>query len=258
MERTNPPAFDIDSDVLRCLTFLDILQEANGGFVERETVPDPVLQSNFNYYCRILKYIKLGELRVVINDAVYQESKHSKSLVEFMKKYAYFPDVNMHTYQEQAEAASRLAYAYCQPYEIDGEKRPAPMKFVYIADIKKRVPTNDAYAMAYATVGGRCFITANGRDFIFNERTGEDKNYHEISRGIMRINIERGYYSEEESGRFLVPKPIHLTTFGAIIKDGTESLYVPEMLENLVPARDVIPETLDYDEEDTLPGTIST
>ena len=256
MERTNPPAFDIDSDVLRCLTLLDILQETYG-YVKREEIQDPVLKKNFNYYCRFLKHIKDNSLRVVINDAVYQESKHSASLVNFMKKYAYFPDVSMHTYQEQAEAASRLAYAYCQPYEVNGEKRIAPMKFVYIADIKKRVPTNDAYAMAYATIGGRCFITGNGKDFIFNERTGEDKKTHERSRGIMRINIDRGYYTEEEGGRFLVPIPLHLTTFGAMIKNGTDNLYLPKMLDKLSLARNIIPETLDFDEEDTVPVTIS-
>ena len=202
---------------------------------------------NFNYFSQFLNLIETDKLRISIGDAIFQESKHSPSLVAFIQKYAYFPDINMVNYQDKAEEARKLAYAYCQPYEFNGVMQPAPMKFVFIADINKRVPTNDVFAIAQATTEGRCFITGNGQDFIFNKRNNNE-NIHDRSKGIVQINIIKGYGSLDKNGYLIVPKPISITTFGAMIKHGANKIFVPEPIGEVIKADKIIKNIKQIDE----------
>lgn len=230
---------DIDSDILRCLTFLDILQDEHG-FVEREKVKnkDHLLYNNFGYFCNTLKLIKLDQLHIGINDTVFQESKHSKSLVNFMKKYAYFPNINAINHQQYSDEAERLAYAYCSPYKIESKKYKAPMKSKYSSSAKKYTPVNDAFGMAYATIEGRCFLTANGKDLIFDEKNINPN--HDRSRGVVAINILNGYYKTQPDGSFIVPKPIHLHDFGAIIKNDINNLVVSSSFRKMIRADQIL------------------
>lgn len=113
MKNNSPLEVDIDSDILRAITFLDLLLEEHG-FVNRETLKgkDPVLYNNFGYLYKTLNYVKEDKIRLVINDAIFQESKHSKTLLQFMQKYCYFPNVNAINHQRITDEARRLAYAY--------------------------------------------------------------------------------------------------------------------------------------------------
>ena len=251
MENNNVPTFDIDSDVLRCLTFVNLLRKHFGDNVSREQIrkQDHVLYSNFKYYSHFLDLIKADKIRVVIGDAIFQESKHSKSLVDFMKEYAYFPDVNMVNYQSKSDEARQLAYAYCQPYTINNKEYTPPMKFVFIADINQRVPTNDAYAMAQATVEGRCFITGNGQDFIFNKRNNSDKYHNSRVKGITNINLSKGYYTETNTGSYMTPKPIHIHVFGAMIKNDGEDIVLPAQSGKIIKANLIIDKDLTFDED---------
>lgn len=215
MEKNNPLYFAIDSDILRELTFIDIIKKSNKT-LEEITTTDPLLEKYGGYLQRLYFKMKTGEINLVIVDAVYQESKHSKSLVDFIKEYCYFPDINAINYQEKAEEARKLANAYCKPFIYNEVEEQAPMKFVFIADINKSVPTNDCYIMAQATIEGISLITANGKDFIFNKRNASIE--HDRSRGITIINEMNGYYDVNSKGKHIAPKPFHIYTLGPMIK----------------------------------------
>ena len=99
---TKPKYLAIDSDILRTLTLLDILHKQHG-FVKIELIEDHLLAKDFNFFQRLYSCAENDSIRLVIVDAVYQESKHSDSLKNFIKEYCYFPNVNAANYQEKAE-----------------------------------------------------------------------------------------------------------------------------------------------------------
>lgn len=206
----------IDSDILRTLTLLDILKKEHG-HIDVEKIKGSNLKKDFNYFNRLYQSMLHDEIRLLIVDAVYQESKHSQSLLNFIKEYCYFPNVNATNYQEKAEKARQLANAYTEPYLYKEDQQEAPMKAVFVADISKYVPTNDCYIMAQATIEGCSLLTGNGKDFIFNQRN-EDRYAHDRVRGITQINIINGYYEEDKPGHYITPKPIMINTLAAILK----------------------------------------
>lgn len=196
----------IDSDILRSIAYLKNLKETYG-VVNRDKIRDPQLQNDLSYYARVLQFVKEDKVRLLIVDAVYQESKHSVALVDFMKNYCYFPNVFADNYQEKAEKARALAHAYCSEYKNGGETYRAPMRSVFIAEVNRHVPTNDAYIMAQATVENCSLVTGNKKDFIFNDRQNQEN--HERRIGICNVNVAMGYY-EEKNGKPITPRPITL------------------------------------------------
>lgn len=246
MVNNDIPTFAIDSDILRSLAFIDLLMEENPKLTKEDLKLEnkqDQLYKYFGYYKRFLKSIKEDKLRIVIVDAIFQESKHSESLVKFIKKYAYFPDINIVNYQTKADQARKLAYSYCQPYEYNNRTYPAPMKFVFIADISQRIPTNDAYAMAQASIEGLSFVTANGQDFIFNvKQSNKHHNKYTNSRsiGIINKNISHGYCSTNEDGIITAPKPMHIKTFGAMLGDDVTKIIKAKPTGKLIKAAEII------------------
>lgn len=222
MTSKKPLYLALDSDILRTITFLEVLKTEHG-FIDINKIHNKVLKDDFNYFIKLLNAINQNEIRPLIVDAVYQESKHSDSLIAFMKKYCYFPNVNAVNYQEKAEKARKLANAYTKPYtyidRYDGKEKQAqaPMKSVFIADINKYVPTNDCYIMAQATIENCPLLTGNGKDFIFNQRN-EDKYAHERVKGIIDINILNGYYKTNNIGNKITTKPVMINTIASILK----------------------------------------
>lgn len=216
----------IDSDILRTLTLLDILKTEHG-YVDIEKVKDVSLKKDFNYFNRLYNAILYDEIRPLVVDAVYQESKHSNSLIEFMKKYCYFPNVNAVNYQDKAEKARNLANAYTKPFIYNGEHCDPPMKAVFVADINKYVPTNDCYIMAQATIEHCSLLTGNGKDFIFNQRH-EDRYAHERVKGIAQVNILNGYFDEDSPGHYITPKPVMINTLAGILKYDDEFLSIEQ------------------------------
>lgn len=223
MTSKKPLYLAFDSDILRTMTFLDVLKTTHG-FIDTNKLHNKKLKDDFNYFIRLYNAIIHNEIRPLIVDAVYQESKHSASLVEFMKNFCYFPNVNAANYQEKAEKARILASQYTEPYESKAKYeseldkvKPAPMQKVFIADINKYVPTNDCYIMAQATIENCPLLTANGKDFIFNEKY-VDKYNHERVKGIIEINIANGYYKTDRNGNKITTKPIMINTIASILK----------------------------------------
>lgn len=208
----------IDSDILRFLSYLEHLKTQHG-FVDRSQVNAENLLKDFNYYLRLFNHVQAGHIKLLIVDAVYQESKHAANLLNFMNKYCYFPDVNSKDYQKKVEKARVLAHAYCQPYTINGKEYKAPMKFVYMAYANKHVPTNDAYIMAQATVEDCCLLTGNKQDFIFNKRDGIGNRSRLI--GICHINEMFGY-CETRAGGVFMPKPLTLSKIMGLLRGKEE------------------------------------
>lgn len=215
MENNEPLYFAIDSDILRTLTYIEMVLEDDPEYDFRNS-QDSHLKKWGGYFKRLYYKMISDEIRLVVVDAVYQESQHSKSLLEFMKKHCYFPKINAVNYQRKASEAEKLANAYCEPYEVGDKTYPAPMKFVFNAQSRKFSPTNDCYIMAQATIEGISLITANGKDFIFDERSGKEN--HDRAKGIMRVNVARGYYTQGSSN-FKTTRPFHIHIIGPMLKD---------------------------------------
>ncbi len=222
MENKEPLYFAIDSDVLRTLTYINTCLKSNPNY-DFKTSQNTLIQNYSGYFIRVHKKMLSGEIRLVIVDAVFQESQHSKSLLSFMKEYCYFPKINAVNYQRKATEARKLANAYCEPYKIGDKEYPAPMKKVFNAESSKASPTNDCYIMAQATIEGISLITANGRDFIFDEKI--DRENHHRAKGIMNVNINRGYFSSRQ-GKFFTARPFHIRTVGPMLKDEELSIDV--------------------------------
>lgn len=234
-----PKYIAIDSDILRELAFLDILKSEHGHNIDLEKLPaNSALRKHFNYFVRLYNCITYNEIKIVIVDAVYQESKHSETLINFIKKYCYFPNVNAINYQERAAKARLLARKYCEEYVHQGETMPAPMKSVFVADINKYVPTNDCYIMAQATIDGLPLLTGNGQDFIFNKRN-ENRDDHDRVRGITQINIANGYYTTNAKGYQVTSAPILIYDLGPILKNVT-NFTTPEQSDDFIVANSIM------------------
>ena len=245
MEKQNetPKYIAIDSDILRELSFLRMLRKEYGHNINPEKLPlNSALKKDFNYFILLLNCIEHDEIRIVIVDAVYQESKHSPSLIDFIKKYCYFPNITAVNYQEKAEKARALASAYCSEYVYKGEKKPAPMKSVFIADINKYAPSNDCYIMAQATVEGLPLLTGNGKDFVFNNRNpnnSQRKNNHDRVKGIVQVNILNKYFTMQENDKKIASAPMLLYELAPILRQVNE-FRTPEQSNDFIEAMDIL------------------
>ena len=89
-------------------------------------------------------------------------------------------------------------------------KKKSPLSPKYNAHAGDIVPDDDAYLMAEATVFNAILITENGKHLCYRENkytqdnideympdaiVDEDKN--DRSKGIVEINIQRGYYQDD-------------------------------------------------------------
>ena len=236
METNNQYYFAIDSDILRSLTLVDILLKKDPNYNLRSD--NDVLLAKWGQY---LKYfylkIKSGQIMPVIVETVYLENKHSKSVVAFMKEYCYFPNVNAVNYQTNKEKAKSLAYAYCEPYNHRGEIKPAPMRKKYNAAMGENAPINDCFIMAQATVAGVPLVTANGKDFIFDEL--DEMETKRRASGITSINHALGYH-DMTNNNFATAFPIHIKKFGPMLKNDNFSFDSMTPLTKFVRGIDII------------------
>lgn len=240
--KTDPKYIAIDSDILRELSFLRMLKKEFGHNINPDKLPlNSALKKDFNYFILLLNCIEHDEIRLVV-DAVYQESKHSESLMNFIKKYCYFPNINAANYQEKSQQARALAKSYCSEYVFNGEKKPAPMKSVFIADINTYAPSNDCYIMAQATIEGLPLLTGNGQDFVFNKKNPNNtqrKNNHDRVKGIIQVNILNGYYTIQENEKKIASAPMLLYELAPLLRD-VEEFNTPEQSDDFVEASDIL------------------
>ena len=209
--------FSIDSDVLRALAFLDIILKEDPK-ADLRKVKDPILKSNGGYLRKLLELADQDLVRLLIVNTVYQESKHSENLVNFMKEYCYFPNINFANFDEKSEKIEKLVDKYCNEYTVGDYTYDAPFMKTYNASLKRKVASNDAYIVAESTIENACLITNNSKHIIYNERNDNDSNSR--VKGIVSINIAEGYYQTIEDGvSIITPRPYALHIIGPMLKN---------------------------------------
>ena len=217
MENSKHIYFSIDSDVLRALTFVDLLLKDDPK-TDLKKFKDPMVKNHGGYLKKLLKLAKDDVVRLLIVNTVYQEGKHSEKLVDFMKEYCYFPNINFANFDEKSEKIERLVDRYCNDYTVGDVTYDAPFMKTYNASLKRKVASNDAYIVAESTVENACLITNNSKHIIYNERNDNDQNSR--VKGIVNININEGYYQTVEDGvSILTPRPYALHVVGPMLKD---------------------------------------
>ena len=213
----------VDSDVLRMLAQVEYTLSYDPNFNLREH-DDDLIRNWSGYLLNMLKLIKSGDLNIYVGNTIYHEVKHKKDCIDFIKKYCYLPNINVTNFDQIVLKTDDLAFKYCfQTIEKNGTTHYPPMHPVYSPYNKKMIPSTDAYAMAEATLARCLFVTANGKDFVFNARSQSNVNSRTL--GIIDINLNEGY-GEEDSMGYTVPKPILFKVFGPLIRDGVDNLTV--------------------------------
>ena len=197
--------FSVDSDLLRLLTYFfreDIDIE--------EKMEDPILSKNKSYLTQFKELIDADIIRLVIVNSVYQENKHSRCILNFVKKYMYAPDINFFNALENSERSRALAMEYCRPYFIkeNGEekKQNPPMRSRYNAGVGTIFPPNDAFIVAESTICNALLLTLNGKDMVF-DKASSGINYDRAD-GIEEINKKNGYCYKNSRGFFVGLKPL--------------------------------------------------
>ena len=71
MTKNKPFYIAIDSDILRTITFLDVLKTEHG-FIDVTKIHNKALKDDFNYFTKLLNAIAHDEIRPLIVDAVYE------------------------------------------------------------------------------------------------------------------------------------------------------------------------------------------
>ena len=220
----------LDSDILRTLADFDNLLQTYPDF-DTKFAHDFFIRENGNYLKKMLSLIKSGKLSIFVGSAVFREVKHRVDCIEFIKKYCYMPKMNASNFAEMVTQSDNLAFKYCtQKYVYKDKEYYPPMELHYSAYLKRDVPSNDAYAMAEATIAGCIFITNNGQDFIFRKYLKDDKNSRLV--GITILNTQEGYYSASEDGSQIVPRPMEFYRFVPLLRKGLDNLMLPNVDEN--------------------------
>ena len=217
-DKTKPEPIYVafDSDILSELAILYTDEINNRTTNVTRTAKDPLLREYGGYINRIYELIKEDLIRPVILNTIYNECTLVKFIEPFIIKHGYFPDYNLTNKTKKRNESKRLAQLYCEPYIHQGVEYPAPMKIEYSAHDDSRRPQNDAYAMAEATIENCLFVTANEKDFI---STRNEENRNSRAMGVLNINLQQGYYETNKYGKQIIPKPMSIKTFGALIKD---------------------------------------
>lgn len=216
-----------DSDVLRELVYLYILQGKERNLVAN--LDGVISDKEFvvrhkEHLQQTLQLIRTGVIRPVIVNTIYQESKHSKSLMEFVERYFYAPEESLVNSAEYGEQVKQLANLYCEPYtDWNGNLIPAPLKKVYNSYVGKKIPTNDVFAVAEAVCARVNFVTFNAKDLVFDRKHGEGN--WDRSDGVTQISKLNGYYELCEDGRKFGLTVMAHSRFANLIKNGIQEYH---------------------------------
>lgn len=218
MEKDKHIYFDLDSDALRILSEID-KETKDGIYFDYTTSKIPLVRKYFGYFYSVLQAAKNDYIRLSIGNTIFHENNYSKTRLEFMKKYCYFPNIDMVNCCDKLAEVEKLANLYCLPYKKSNIEYDAPLQKIYNAAIQKITPSNDAYAMADAVVWGSNFLTANGQDLTFNKYKPQAGNIR--TKGIIEINKQNGYFDSENNE---TSKPICISVLGPIIKNHIDTM----------------------------------
>ena len=218
-EEKEPIYVAFDSNIISYLSTIHKLK-SRGVEIERGKMQNEWIKKNLSYLLRLYDKIVAGEVKPVVLDTVYQETKMIPMCKKFISNFAYFPNYNQANKQEKREEILQLVNKYCSPYvnPINGKEFPPAMDKRYCAATMKDEPENDAFLIAEATVENLVFVTANESDFIMshsdkwhNKNLKEGENIRANRRQtIINVNKDNGYMSDDGN----VPRP---EAFGAFM-----------------------------------------
>ncbi len=200
----------------------------------------------------ICKSLEKGYIRFFISPTVLNETLDipNKAVIdeylEFIEKYCLMPGVdktiNGNLILVGKEECEELAHLYCSSYKAKikdketGEEKemtiwppmdstPDPLN-IKTKGIQKRIPKDDAYIMAYASIFRLSLFTLDGKDFVFVPSIKEDPEKRR--RGIITINKQ--YFKEDCYMRPLLPQDIadyymnHFKTRDFVAEDFRKSI----------------------------------
>ncbi len=224
-----------DSDIFSSLAdALKLRDPSTPEYLKRKLLKSINDIENIDY---LLDKIIAGEIRPVVVNTVFNEVSLVPHIAPFLKKFGYFPKTTKANRLKKREQVKDLAKAYCESADINGKTSTPPMKKAYNAYADEYTPSNDAIAMAEATIENCIFVTGNGKDFIFY---GKDSDNTDRSSKIIAINIKKGYCTIAPNGFAHAPKPSSLKDFLQQFKKfGTECHYVQ-------PNEEPVPENTDF------------
>ena len=148
------------------------------------------------YY--LLKRIQKGDIQVVITPIVLNELNPAKNivLVPFIKEYCKIVSVaTTEEARKHAEKINELAYAYTNNNAMDT---------YFCAKENSRIPENDAYIMAEASLLGLNLVTSNGWDFL-DRNNAQDKSR---LRSIFAVNETLNHTFKDQNGNQMTPRPM--------------------------------------------------
>lgn len=224
-KKKSTPCVAFDSDILRTLAEMDEALRKNPK-VKFENFRDNVIRSHHEDLVLLLNLIKSKKLDVFIGNTVFQQVKHRPEVLEFIKKYCYFPKLNVITFNDLLYKTDELALQYCtERVEYRGELLYPPMDLNYSPIGRKSAPSDDAYIMAEATIANCLLITGNGQHFIFRKNNKDDTNSR--TTGIVAINKKNGYYQEIDEAS-VVPKAVLFKVFCEWVRSkGVDRIFMP-------------------------------
>ena len=221
----------VDPTILRLLAFIDLLSKEYE-FLDIDKIHNPSLRKDFNYYKRLYDCIVDDKIRIIILEHVYQVSKHSETLMDFIKTYCYCSNFNSNNYKTKLDKISQLEEKYFEGYTIRGEYHPAPLNLSNQIETKQERTKKYARMMAQATLEGCIFLTTN-QDLVC-DKTNTSHNTNLAAR-VFQINLLNGYYCTMTNGQVLAPHPVLLRDFGPMTKH-PERFVTPDLSRGIFKA----------------------
>lgn len=138
-----------------------------------------------------------NKIELVITPIVLNELNPIENicLVPFLRKYCKVVIINNKINEEYCQLVDDLANAYANN---------KAMGTFFCAKDNARIPENDAYIMAEATLLGLNLITSNSWDF---KDTSERQDCNRL-KGIFDVNEFYNYTFEDQNGNSMTPRPM--------------------------------------------------
>lgn len=225
----------VDPNVLRMLAFVHILTKENE-YIDIDKIKNDQLRKDFNYYKRLYDCVVQDKIRIVLLEHVYSVSKHSESLMKFIRLYCYCSDFNSNNYKEKTNKFLDLSKAYCREYVLRDEIHPAPINLNGLNEKRQDIEQKFAVMMAQATIEGCMFLTTHENLVRDIRKKSFDRSH---ATGIFNINMINGYYDTMFNGKVLSPHPILLRDIGPMTKN-PDMFVTPNLSKGITLADNVL------------------
>lgn len=208
----------LDSDIVRHLTAIEPYVKCKDIPLTSEAPRNRAISKYGTALCKLFNKAQADDLRLLVTQTVYHETKHIPQVKNFIETYCYFPSSENLEDENYINNIRTLAYSYCGFGTNPQEKRKYPFNARYVAEFNRYCPCNDSYVMAEATIEGAILLTANQNDFIYI--ASPDKKNRRIANEIIYINRQLGY--NDENG--FTPYPIGISELDYFLSTGIKKL----------------------------------